>query len=299
MAVNGRPSRLLLMAGAYYLDTNAINYLYLHPAYADQELALVRRKLMSRHTGGFALATSPTVLQELVPLRFQDQRLFDRISSELPELVGPRVYDHTNHLVRAELRRCGRLADSEWHLTRHARRAVWSLFRRAEVARAVAAQTVRENEEFRRDEEDHRERVRKLYEARRISRELRAWWSDAQSFVEDWVKGFIRGAGRADLPRSVDPETIEPTSIPSLWNFYAYRMARIYLNVGENRRIKSSDLLDAHHFVAASYAGRLVTDDRGLRETIESIPDEHLCVLSFRDFVESILATEPQANTSC
>jgi hypothetical protein len=57
----------------------------------------------------------------------------------------------------------------------------------------------------------------------------------------------------------------------AIWRFHAYKLARIYLNVAEGRRIKGSDLFDAHHYVAASYMNVMVSDDRDLRDTCPQI----------------------------
>ncbi len=277
------------MPQEHYLDTNAVTYLYSHREFSEDQLATVRHRLAARESSVVLLA-SPSVIQELVPIRRHDWRLFQRLSSDLRHLVGRGLLEHTNHLVEAELHRCRAVRETERLLTREDRRGLWSLFRSARVADAVARQTREETEEFKRDEERHRETVRSQFNRPHISRSLREWWSDVEPVVEDWAREFIRGRGRPYLPAGVDPESVDPKSIQALWHFYAYKMARIYLNVGEGRRIQPSDLLDAHHFVGASYAGVLVTDDRAFRETIDVIPGIAFRVLTFPEFVQVAVA---------
>ncbi len=51
-----------------YADTNGVSNLCSHEDFSEDELATVRRKLTAP-ASAFALMTSPTVLQELAPLR--------------------------------------------------------------------------------------------------------------------------------------------------------------------------------------------------------------------------------------
>jgi hypothetical protein len=61
-------------------------------------------------------------------------------------------------------------------------------------------------------------------------------------------------------------------------------MARIYLNVGENRSIKESDYYDAEHWAAATYADVLVRDDAAMTDTMKLISRADLIVEGFEAF---------------
>jgi hypothetical protein len=64
----------------------------------------------------------------------------------------------------------------------------------------------------------------------------------------------------------------------------AYYMARIALNVGENRKIVGSDMYDIQHYGHASYADLMVTDDRAFIATYETIPDKPFAIEKFAAF---------------
>jgi len=81
----------------------------------------------------------------------------------------------------------------------------------------------------------------------------------------------------------------KPQALQSIWRFHAYKMARIFLNVGEGRKVLGSDMYDAHHYVAASYTDLLVTDDAGFQATCEAIPNPRLKVVTFEEFVVKYL----------
>jgi hypothetical protein len=53
----------------------------------------------------------------------------------------------------------------------------------------------------------------------------------------------------------------------------SYQQARIVHTVGERRKIKPSDLDDAHHAAAGPYYDILVTDDRAFGQALDLIPD--------------------------
>src|SRR3989442_875259 len=68
----------------------------------------------------------------------------------------------------------------------------------------------------------------------------------------------------------------------------AYILARVALNVGQNRAIKGSDQYDPDHEANAASADLLVTDDGPFLDTYNSIPDQPFAVESFSAFVERL-----------
>ena len=81
----------------------------------------------------------------------------------------------------------------------------------------------------------------------------------------------------------------QPKVLESIWRFYAYKMARIHLNVGEGRRVPGSDLYDAHRYVSASHCDVLVTDDDDFRTTCGVIPGPRFTLYTFDEFVSKEL----------
>jgi hypothetical protein len=73
--------------------------------------------------------------------------------------------------------------------------------------------------------------------------------------------------------------------VASVRRFVAYYMGRMILNLGSNRRIDGSDAYDARHYVAASYADVMVTDDARFRETYQQIPSPTFVLETFDEFV--------------
>ena len=60
---------------------------------------------------------------------------------------------------------------------------------------------------------------------------------------------------------------------PSAFAFTAARLSKIAYTVGDNRKILSSDLADAHHVASGPYVDVVVSDDRGLVEVFGLMAD--------------------------
>lgn len=97
------------------------------------------------------------------------------------------------------------------------------------------------------------------FEGKTPAEVTKAWWTNAGHHISDWVLGYMRlSKERLRLP---DDESVwpKPEALQTAWAMYSYQMARIVLTVGLGRKIRDSDLHDAHHYAMASYADVLVT----------------------------------------
>jgi len=117
----------------------------------------------------------------------------------------------------------------------------------------------------------------------------RRWWRDAEHQIDDWVSDHMTSnRERLGLPEDRASWPV-PSALRTVWRYYAYRMARIHLNVGEGRRVRGSDSYDAHHYAAATTMDILVSDDRDLRATCAEIPRQPFRLLTFGEFLETNL----------
>ena len=85
----------------------------------------------------------------------------------------------------------------------------------------------------------------------------------------DWCADAVRDLrGDADTPS-------DSRQLPSIWNYWGYGLARMYL-VGVEaegpRRIDPNDLMDRDHYADAAYSSVLVTDDRKLHKIVRKSP---------------------------
>ena len=118
----------------------------------------------------------------------------------------------------------------------------------------------------------------------------KTWWANAGQHIPNWVLGYMR-LSKARLGLH-DDESVwpKPEALQTAWAMYSYQMARIVLNVGLGRKVRDSDLHDAHHYAMASYADVLVTQDGGIAETVRLIPNS-LAVIDFNDFAARLGVT--------
>lgn len=112
------------------------------------------------------------------------------------------------------------------------------------------------------------------------------WWANADAEIDDWTTDYLSREG--SRLRFAADDLPSPRSIPTARRLHAYMMARIFLNVGLNRRIGDGDIHDAHHYAAGAYTDVIITDDGGFRETCAIIPNG-IRTISFEDFVRNDL----------
>jgi hypothetical protein len=130
--------------------------------------------------------------------------------------------------------------------------------RRAYTQRSYLAERTaevgRQTQVFKREEEERRESIRQTVAAspqikRSLARESRDWWSGAKERITDWIReswaAEPQSYGLAPDPGSWP----DPAAVPTVWGMFAYKMARMHLNIGERRRVGGSDFYDAHHYV--------------------------------------------------
>jgi hypothetical protein len=146
----------------------------------------------------------------------------------------------------------------------------------ARVANAVADQV----REFKVASEERRRSV--LAQIKGDSaRQLRDWWNEKDVRIDEWVKQHLERR-REVLPgdTAVWPK---PKDLPALRSYYAYMLARIYLTVGENRRIDEGDYYDTQHFACAAYSALLLSEDARFRQTSEEVGQAKPKVVSLNE----------------
>lgn len=275
-----------------YLDTNAASNLF-RPGAADDVRVRAADMLIDEARGGSRIAFSVAILDELAAVAKHDRGLFDRITGFL-WLGEDRLLRSTYDLAHLEVAARRRLVDREPFESRDVRRDVRRWYGQGAFLAERAADVRRQTEEFKREEEARRADVRRQVAAspqirRPIAVESRDWWATAEQRIGEWVRESWKTDAR-DYGLSEDPASWpQPWTIPTVWGMFAFKMARMHLNIGENRRVDGSDFHDAHHYVAASYAEVLVTDDARFRQTCELIPTTPFRVVGLDEFVRSVV----------
>lgn len=99
---------------------------------------------------------------------------------------------------------------------------------------------------------------------------MREWIAEVD--IDEWVAEIASaGIARGRYP-TVDAGGGRER-FPSAWSFVATRLAKLVHVLGEGRKIRDSDLADAHHVACAPYIDVLVTDDRALGQAIDLLRD--------------------------
>ncbi|HLG56845.1 MAG TPA: hypothetical protein VI485_16020 [Vicinamibacterales bacterium] len=231
------------------------------------------------------------LLEEVLGLLEFDAAKYHRVMGLLLDASQFNLLRATDELGEAEVTNGSLRGQSErleWFGTavtvRRALRKGHGLEQIPRLTQAVFAQ-FEADENDRRD--DIRNRLAEMADIRPLER-TRQWWRNAEAQVDDWVSDHMAN-NRERLGLSADrAHWPAPSTLQTIWHFYAYRMARIHLNVGENRRVRGSDCYDAHHYAAAASMDIMVSDDGDLRATAAVIPNPPFRLLTFEEFVNEL-----------
>ena len=279
-----------------YVDTNATGYFDSHPAWNPDVLSSARDQLRQRvQSGDLSVFVSYPLLEEVLGLLAFNAEKYYRVMGLLLDVSQFNLLRSTDELGRTEVANGnlrGRNERLEWFGTavtvRRALRKGHGLEDIPRLTQAIFSQ-------FETDENDRREEIRvRLAESTNVRplEQTRRWWQSAEAQVDDWVSDhMVSNRERLGLPadRAGWPA---PSTLQTIWHFYAYKMARIYLNLGENRRVRGSDCYDAHHYAAAASMDVMVTDDSDLRATAAVIPNPPFRLLTFEEFVVNELGVD-------
>jgi hypothetical protein len=272
-----------------YIDTNAVSYFDEHPDWTPVQLSAARDRLRQRvDSGDISVFVSYPLLEEVLGLLDFNPTKYFRVMGFLLDVSQFNLLRSTDELGEAEVRNGqlrGRNDRLEWFgravTVRRALRAGRGLEDIPRLTRAAFAQ-------FELDEEGRRDEVRTRLAVETGERALdgtRRWWRNAEPQIDDWVSDHMTSnRERLGLPEDRANWPV-PSALQSIWRYYAYRMARIHLNVGEGRRVRGSDSYDAHHYAAASSMDIMVSDDRDLRATCAEIPRQPFTLLTFEECV--------------
>ncbi len=276
-----------------YLDANAGSYLQNHPAWPSATLREIRRALAEGcNSGRIELIISTTLIEEIAGISHGELPRYVRTAKCVFDLAGANFLLPVNERVKAEVAAGQALIGGARFLSASRRREVRTHMMRHGFAHDVAGGVRDQAQQFKDDMEQRRQGIRAKL-GQDWSTHTARWWDRALPQIDDWTVDYFRAS--RDVLGLPDDEALwpAPRSIPTAWYLHAYYMARIALNVGQNRRIAGSDRYDAAHYAGAVYADVMVSDDAAFIETYNAIPDRPFDVESFHDFARRLGVTPP------
>lgn len=285
-AVRREPFGRTMKQPEIYLDTNTSSYLYSpRPGWPPGRLAAIRARLRRRvDMGAFRVLGSVAVIEELTGIAYREQHRYRQTIRLLLDLYGRRILLPVLQMAKAEAAQRQPLQFNERFLARATVADLQSVVLNPRVVSEISDHLYASSRTFKADFDARRDRVRKELGLRENEEpSFRQWWKRAGSLIDDWTKDVLAGAA-LELPGPFAPH-----EVPSVRRFVAYYMGRMILNLGSNRRIDGSDEYDARHYVAASYADVMVTDDARFRDTYQQIPSPSFVLETFDDFVNTRL----------
>jgi hypothetical protein len=232
----------------------------------DRVRGLIRALQAGVDMGSYGIVFGPAFADEVTRLRAHQPIVHQHILKLARTLSRERVMLTTNELIEREIAGRGPLPPQRRYYSTTLRKMFFKAMCDTTITAAAAAEVQGRVGDFLRQERERQFKVRDQMNGRSLVADMREWWKDRDQIIDDWVRRHLESVWSHLLP--VDPtHWPTPGSLPTLRAWMAYKIARIYLNMGENRRVDEGDFYDAQHFAGAAYCDWLVTEDKRLRDT--------------------------------
>ena len=215
--------------------------------------------------GNYGVLFGASCPDELCRLHRPAPKLYRAVIRTAEELAGNRTLLSVKWLMSGEVRARRPLRDRELSYNATQRRRYCASLRNRRFLASAPNRVAARTRSFKEADEERRALTRLQLGAKTASG-IRRWWQQHEANIDDWVMTHLESARLAELPAERDAWP-EPRNLPALRSYFAYKLARIALTVGDGRRIAGSDYFDAEHFACSAYADFLATEDGQFRET--------------------------------
>jgi len=273
MAKNQKPDLLSF-------DTNAWSYLVRQESMLRRQALLRLRREV--HVGRIQVAMSHPLVSELCGLAANDRGTWRKALRELVVLGRGRLLHEraVRWTLEKKLRRPLRRSEM-FRVKLSVGRMFHALTSDPNLANAEVARIKGIKEAWGEKENERRDAVRAESDPEKKKRWNQEFRANPKPKILDWCRDNLKA------------EQIDPESLPTLWHYFSYHLARIYLvgTEGEGRsRIQENDFMDRDHYADACYSNALVTDDRGLHRVAALCPEPKVKLLKLDDWAASILS---------
>jgi hypothetical protein len=273
----------------FYLDTNAINYLFEHACYSNAELADIRARLKRKvELREMSVLVDDILLSELVDAAPTRPTKFQNMSDYLLNLVGQNWLLHIHERVKNELAFKRRLYNQERLRSDLNPSDLATPSPHDTAVREETNKNYSRKNQYRLDVESAKADFLAQFGLQQLRSDMRDWWANPEQVIDRYVTfHFERDHENLGL-RPWPSSWPNPRMAFSLWNVTAFFLARIYLNLAEGASIQPSDFNDATHYSAASYSDIMITDDIAFSKTYDKTPSPLFKIKNFASFVSHI-----------
>lgn len=290
-AVGGGIS-LTFVSELVYLDTNAWNYLFGHPDHSHEALLRARSRLIQYVADNKVLPVASLPLyEEVIGAARHSPEKFQAMSELLFRVVERRWLVPLSDRWRQEAAMGGLLPPMERYLPRQVRRGLQKLS--PPILAKIADNTYQQGKRFKAEQEEIREQMRRSLPevlgnpALHINVVIDDWWREEMD-IGSWVRDLVGETAVKGVIESSHPRAQLHELLPSAWHFMAYKLARIKRNLGEGRKITTSDYIDAEHYAAGPYVDVLVSDDAEFQRTCNDLPASSFRTHTFAELVNRL-----------
>lgn len=279
----------------YFLDCNAISYLFGHPIVSDATIQEVRERLLQMKASfSDCVIGSVNLLEELAGASSDPDR-FIKLKDFVPQLFGNQILLPWQDRVRIEIQTGNPVPEEEMFLETSdvslaleqwaKKQDIPSLVRNMKINHKSGTETARAGV-FRQIQPGKSTR-QPVKESKKQADE---WFSNFEEQKQSWFQDQWQRL-RRDLGLSDDISLCPNVeTLPANHAWITSNLTRIYELQGLGLRSDEGDLYDLAHFIDAINADFLVTDDRKFRQTCDLAPWRPFKHITFEIFCEKIQA---------
>lgn len=276
-----------------FLDNNEWNLLVSCDCHSDDQRQAARDALKASVTGGsLVVIGSLPVLQEVMATAKRKPGKYKDLRELIFELVSNHWLIPRDLRWVEELNSGGLLPDNLCFISRGNRREMYRLSSNQRELEKFAKVTYGEGVQYKQTYEDARKKIYKdLSGAEGRPKGLKQaydnWWATVDR--ELWVRSVIDASIERGKIKPVKVDQVSYDSLPTLWRYVEFSLAKVKLNIGDESAIKEGDGVDADIFASTPYVDTLVTNDGPFLELCELIQPKGLKVIPHQEFMSSVI----------
>jgi len=274
-----------------YFDTSAFSNLWQSPGFSEIELRRVRRRMCSQlFARRPVMLIGPKIITEMAA--FEGRPLFRKELEYLRSLPTALYARSQFERMKAEVAGFSTGVAANVFLSPEEASAILDgASRYPHLWQDERDQLARNKSVFTQSEIIARRAIlANAGEQAAVAGRVKAWFADPNAVVTDWARTIMRKFRlELGLP-SKEEAWPAPSSLPTVWAYAAYMVARIFLVNRDGRKIDENDFADWSHYTAAAHADQLVTDDGRFNAIVQCCPAPKPQAVSFKQWASGILA---------
>lgn len=274
-------------------DNTTINYLIDKPGMSGHELDNLRNQLVDQvRDGKIAVIGSLSLLEEIMGTAAKDKTKYRQMVTLFWELVGGRVLKPWNTRMHEEVKNGYRLPETDLYLDSDTLRKIHDLMKNYNEVQAVSDEVYKTKQSYLNGTNLASSAIlARLHDhtPQEIRESFQEWFQYFPQIIEKWAVDIwaiiSRELGGVQSPGGMPSNW---KNLLTLYAFLSYTLTKIYERFHLGYTDHPGDVYDMQHFVDATTADYLVTNDARFTETYHHVPVRFFKVIDFDQLINLV-----------